>query len=413
MTAYPQRVVVTGLGVLAPNGIGVDEFWRTLVAGRSGIKAITCFDASKLKCRIAGEISDFDPQDFLGGRQELPRVARNTQLALTATSMAVADAKLELSREREASPVPVVIGVSTSCMDVIEAGVAQANESGGQFAKPYMVTASPPHSVSSLVARELGVNTRVQTLSSACAAGLDAVAAAAAVIRSGHADVAITGGSDAPLTLSGFASFAATGLLSGRNDDPAKASRPFDLERDGGVLSEGAGIMVLENYEHALARGVRPYLEVRGFGTGFDTNGHPPLTGLADTMAMALANSGLRPEAIDYICAHGPSDAAQDRVETETIKKVWGQRAYRVPVGSIKGVTGNPLAAAGPLQIIACALAMRRGVLPQTANYEYPDPECDLDYIAGESRRSAVRWALVNSHGIGGGNSSMAVRSLN
>ena len=232
------------------------------------------------------------------------------------------------------------------------------------------------------------------------------------MIRSGRADVAIAGGADAPITRTGFTSFAAAGLVSTRDLDPSRASRPFDLDRDSGVISEGSGVVILENLTHALSRGVDPYLEITGYGMNADAHADLPGCGLDETMRMALANAGRRPEDVDYVCAHGPGHPVLDRIETEMIKKTLGKRAYDIPVSSIKGVTGNPLAAAGPMQLVTCALAFQNGIVPPTANCEKSDPDCDLDYVTGKPRKAHLECAMINSHGLGGRNCSLVVQRV-
>jgi minimal PKS ketosynthase (KS/KS alpha) len=263
--------------------------------------------------------------------------------------------------------------------------------------------------VAATLAEYLGTRVSIQTVSTACKAGADALLLAAEEVRMGRVDFAIAGGVDAPITSSTCAAFSASRLLSARNEDPAHASRPFDRDRDGGVLGEGAGVVVIESLAHARARGAHIWLEVCGGASHPDALGAPAADGLGACMTVALANTRLCGEAIDYICAHGPSDPVIDRVETEMIRNTFGRHAYRIPVSSIKGVTGNPLAAAGPMELIACALAMRDDRLPPTANYSTPDPACDLDYVP-QARRMRIEHALINVHGMGGGNTTLVVR---
>ena len=404
-----NRVVVTGLGVIAPNGIGNEAFWSSLIAGHSGIGPITLFDPSQHPCRIAGEVKGFDPSIHLGPNINVKRLARQTQFALAATYLALKDAVLtEASLEREAV-VPLVLGVSSSAIEVIEQGMDRLLERGPGKVPSHIVHACQPHQAASIVTQHVPLLTQSTTISSACAAGLDAIAAATDLIRSGKADVALCGGADAPINPLTFACLARAGLVSLRNDTPEQASRPFDYDRDSGVISEGAGILVLENLYHARGRGANPYLEITGYATRMDTDLQVAGSGLDLSMMEALANSGKRPEHVDYICAHGPGHPILDVIETSMIKKVFGSLAYKLPISSIKGVTGNPLAAAGPLQAIACALAFRHGIIPPTANLEKPDPDCDLDYVPLRARQHRFACALINAHGLGGGNSTLIV----
>ena len=407
-----HRVVITGMGVLAPNGTGLQAFWQSLLAGQSGIGPITRFDASEFKSRIAGEVKNFDPFDYIEPAWKPKRMARHTQLAFAASMMALRDAGLDPDNLELPSPTPVVIGVSTSAIDVIESVYNSLQKNGPNRAPTSSSAASIPQAAANAIADRIGASARAATISSACPSGLDALADATALIRSGEADIAIAGGADAPITPLTMSSFIASGLSSYRNDEPERASRPFDLERDSGVISEGAGVFVLESLERAEARGARPYLEICGYGKQRDLDPTRPGSGLEDSMIAALANAGCSPLDIDYISAYGPGHPLLDAVEVEVIKKVFGRHAYCVPVSSIKGVTGNALAAGGPFQVTACALIVRDQIIPPTANYEVEDPKCDLDFIPGRARRTTVNCALVNVRGIGGSASTMVVRRV-
>jgi 3-oxoacyl-[acyl-carrier-protein] synthase II len=407
-----NRVVITGMGVIAPNGIGLEAFWSSLLAGRSGIGPITHFDASDFKSRIAGEVKDFDPLDYIEPELRPHRMARHTQLAYAAAMMALRDAGLNIYNLELPSPTPVVIGVSTSAIDVIES-VWEAVQGGKPNRAPTTsAAASIPQAAANAIADRLGACANAVTVSSACPSGMDAIADAAAMIRSGEAELAIAGGADAPITPLTMASFIAGGLSSLRNDEPERASRPFDLERDSGVISEGAGVFILENLEHAEARGARGYVELGGYGKQRDLNPERPGSGLEHSMKLALANTGYTERNIDYISAYGPGHPVLDAAEVQIIKKVFGDRAYSIPVSSIKGVTGNALAAGGPFQIIACALAIRDHLIPPTANYEVADPACDLDFVPNRSRKIKLNSTLVNVRGLGGGASTMVLTRI-
>lgn len=400
---------MTGLGVVAPNGIGKTDFWESLEAGRSAIGPISLFETNGLKTTIAGEVRDFDVLEHIDLAFKPSRLGRFTQFALTAAKLALDDAHIGKDDLRRFGPVFVGIGVSTSDTEIIERQVLRIEKGGHRNASPFTAIASLPQAAAGAIAEMLDVPVQTLTVSTGCPAGLDAVAAAAREIASGRADMAIAGGADAPITLLTVATFCASGSMSTRNDDPTHASRPFDRQRDGGLIAEGAGVLFLEDLDSAMARGVEPLLEIRGYGAASDPDAQNPSSGLKDSMAAALDNSGYRPADIDYICAHGPSDPVLDRVETIAIKKLFGKKAYSLPVSSIKGVTGNPLAAAGPMQIVACAMAMQKGLIPPTANYEVSDPHCDLDYVPLKARRSGMKLAIVNNHGFGGSNSSMVL----
>lgn len=406
--------MVTGMGVVSPNGIGLDTFWKSVLAPKSGIGPITLFDASAFKSRIAGEVKDFDPLDYIEPDLKPKRMARHTQFAYTAAMMALKDAGLDLDNLQLPSPTPVVIGVSTSALDVIERVFHEVvGDAGPNRVSPTELGASKPQAAANVIADRIGMCAHAATVSSACPSGLDALAVAAAMIRSGEADIAIAGGADAPITPLAMASFIASGLSSERNSEPETASRPFDLSRDSGVISEGAGILVLENRERAEARGARCYAEISGYGTQRDMDVHKPASGLEFSMELALANARQSADEIDYISAYGPGHPLLDAVEVELIKRVFGRRAYWLPVSSIKGVTGNPLAAGGPFQVITCALSIRDQILPPTANYEIPDPACDLDCVPNRARRAKVHSTLINVRGLGGSASSLVLNQVN
>lgn len=407
-----NRVVVTGMGVLAPNGIGLDAFWDSLIQGRSGIGPITFFDADGMRSRIAGEITDFKPLDHIEAQQKPGRMARHTQLAYSAALMAIRDAGLEISEDDLPSPTPVVVGVSTSAMDIIERSISEFQRRGMAGISPTAVGALTPQAAANVIADRIGTNAHATTVSSACPSGLDAVAVAAKFIQSGDAELAIAGGADAPITKHTFAAFTATGLSSCRNEHPEKASRPFDLERDSGVISEGAGMFVLENLERARARGARIYMEISGYARQRDHTTEAPGSGLVDTMRLALANAALTVNDVDYISAYGPGHPVLDAAEVQHIKTVFGRRAYSVPISSIKGVTGNPLAAGGPLQLASCGLIFRHQMLVPTANYEFEDPDCDLDFVPRHPRKQKVDCILINVRGLGGSTTSLVVERV-
>ncbi|MDD2709766.1 MAG: beta-ketoacyl-[acyl-carrier-protein] synthase family protein [Verrucomicrobiae bacterium] len=405
-----NQVVITGLGVVAPNGVGIDPFWKSLVEGRSGIGKITQFDASTFKCRIAGEVKDLSLKDSLPASLKVNRLARHTHLALVAFHQALESARFD--PKASPHPLPIIMGVSTSALELFERGVADYLRKGPTGVSPYVVPFSSPQAVTSALADSAGVSTQTSTLSTACPSGLDAIAAGADLIRSGKADVVIAGGADSPICGYAFSGFANSRLVPFGELDPKNASRPFDARRESGVLSEAAGVVVLESLDHARARGADVYLQITGYGTHMDTVKDVPGSGLEQSMLMAIANAGCGIKDIDLICAHGPGHPVLDVNETDAIKKVFGRQSYVTPVTSIKGVVGNPLAAAGPLQVIACCLAIRHQMVPPTANYEEPDPKCDLDYVGEGARMARMGRILINSHGIAGTNSSLMVEQV-
>ena len=406
-----NRVVVTGIGVIAPNGVGLRHFWESILAGRSGIGPITLFDASGFKSRIAGEVKNFDPLEYIEPELKPKRMARHTQFAYAATKMALKDANVRMSELP--SPTPVVIGVSMNAMDLIERAYEAVQQHGPNRVPTSTSAASIPQAPATVIADRIGSCARAITVSAACPSGLDAIADSANMVRTGEADLAICGGTDAPITPLVMSTFIASGLASYQNEFPEKASRPFDLERDSGVISEGACIFVLENFERAEARGAKIYLEIAGYGKQRDMDPNRPASGLSGSMKMALANAACTVDEIDYISAYGPGHPVLDIAEVDIIKEVFGERAYSVPVSSIKAVTGNALSAGGPFQLAATALIMRDQVIAPTANYEFVDPKCDLDFVPNRPRKGNVRRALINVRGIGGSASSLVVSKPN
>ena len=407
-----NRVVVTGMGVLAPNGTGLQEFWKSLVEGRSGIGPITRFDASAHRSRIAGEVKNFDPLDYMPAVWKPKRMARHTQLAYAATQLALKDAGFDPRETRPETILPVCIGVSTSAMDVLERGFQELMTRGPRGVNPGVVRNCQPQAVAHLISEKLGVVTQAMTISSACPSGVDAIANAATRIRSGEVDIAIAGGADAHVTPLAMACFASAGLSSMANDDPTRASRPYDAEGDTGVISEGAGIVVLENLDRAIARNARAYLEITGYSGQMDHDPDDPCGGLESAMSMAIANACRDISEIDYICSYGPGHPAMDMAEVKMIRRLFKDRADQIPVSSIKGVTGNPLAAAGPFQLISCALAFQHDAIPPSANHETAHDGFRLDFVPGKARRARTNCILINVRGLGGGNSSMVVERI-
>ncbi len=404
-----NRAVITGMGILAPNGIGLKAFWRSLVAGQSGIGPITLFDATGYRTRIAGEVKGFDPLDYMPAQWKPRRMARHTQLAFAATQLALQNANFDPAIKCGRSVLPVCIGVSTSALDVIERGFHELQHRGPRRVNSGVVSNCQPQAVAHLIAEKLGVETQATTISSACPSGIDAIALAATRIRLGETEIALAGGADAPVTPLTMASFAAAGLSSFANSEPQRASRPYDQGSDSGVISEGAAVVVVESLEHATARGARIYLEITGYAAQMDHDPSDPFAGLENSMRLALANARRQPRDVDYICSYGPGHPVLDAAEVKMIRRVFGPRADRVPISSIKGVTGNPLSAAGPFQLISCALAFQHNTIPPTANHEAPLPGCDLDFVPRKARKALLRCALINVRGLGGGNSSMVV----
>ena len=407
------RVVVTGMGVVAPTGIGLDIFWDSLIQCKSGIGPITLFDVTDYPLKIAGEVKNFDLRNHLNVSCKPYRLARQTQLALVAFKMAIDHAGLTKEQLESAGPLSMVLGVSSGGADIIEKAKEIIMTRGADRVRPYMVGACQPHAIGAALVQYLGVQTIVTTISEACPSGLNAVATAAQKIKSGKADLVIVGGADSPLSNTGVAGFSAAGIPSLSTDfPPEKISRPFDAKRSGVVLAEGAGFLVLERLDSALARGAKPYMEIAGGAVFTDTPGLENMEGLFHSMNAAMTNAGIYPDQIDYICANAVSDLVGDRTETELIKRCFGPRAYQMPISSVRGVFGHALSAAGMFQLMACALSMEHQTIPPTANLYYPDPACDLDYVPLEPRKGRVDIALANSHGIGGENCTVVMKRV-
>ncbi|HWH70281.1 MAG TPA: beta-ketoacyl-ACP synthase II, partial [Candidatus Sulfotelmatobacter sp.] len=374
-------VVITGLGPVTPIGIGREAFWSAALAGVSGVAPVSGFDASAYTSRVAAEITDFHPESFLGPK-ELRNTDRFTQFAVAGTQLALADAGLapgDLAPYRTA----VVLGCGVGGVLIQEQALAALYEKGPQRVRPTSVVQVNVSSAAGEIALAYGFKGPNLTVSTACSSANNAIGLAADLIRSGRADVAITGGTEAAIAPLTFAGFACMRALSTRNDDPRGASRPFDKGRDGFVMGEGAGILILESLEHARARGATPYAEVAGYATvaeGYHmVIPNPDGTEAAAAIRLALEAAGVAPEEVDYVSAHGTSTHANDCMETRALKMAFGQRAYQIPVNSLKSMTGHTLGAASGIEAIACALSIKTGWLHPTINYQDPDPECDLD----------------------------------
>jgi len=407
-----QRVVVTGLGVIAPNGIGKDNYWASIIAGKSGITRITGFDVSQYPTQIAGEVNGFDPIQYMS--KDKPKfMSRFAQFALASSKMAIEDAGLDLSRE-DRNRVGIASGTAVGGLQIVEEQCEIFHEKGADGVSPFSAMITNPNAGVGVIAVELKLGGPNITISTACSAGLNSIGYAFDTIANGRADVMIAVGADAPLFPVTFDFFCAAQVLSRRNGDPRKASRPFDRFRDGYVLSEGAGAVILEKMEHALERGAKIYGEVAGYGITNDSYSmhkmEPTGKEVARTIRLALENAGLAPEDIDYINAHGSSSLIADKRETMAIKAAFGNYAYKVPISSIKSMIGQPLAATGTIQFITAALAIENSCLPPTINYEEPDPDCDLDYVPNQARVHEVKAAMVNSFGQGGNNISAILK---
>ena len=407
------RVVVTGFGLITPIGTGVDAFWDSLRNGRAGIRRITQFDPTPLTSQIAGEVPSFDPGEFIN-RKEARRMSRASQFAVAAAQLAVRDAGLTID-DGNREDVGVLIASGASSPQEMEGMVRDYARGGFGKINPFHVTGSLPNMPSCQVAINLGLVGYTSAVCTACAAGSQAIGESAEVIRRGEAQVMLAGGTEGPIAETCMAGFCSLRAVSTRNDDPMRASRPFDAGRDGFILSEGTGILVLEGYEHARQRGARMYAELIGYGSGCDayhvTAPDPQGRGAARAMRRALKRADVTPDQIDYINAHATSTEVGDIAETLAIKTVFGERAYSIPISSTKSMTGHMTTAAGAVEAAAAILAMRNRLIPPTINYETPDPACDLDYVPNQARPAELNTVLSNSFGFGGINSVLIFRN--
>ena len=406
------RVVVTGIGCFSPLGLDMATTWQNLVAGKSGIDYITLFDAANLKTRFAGEVKGFEPTNYIG-RKEARRMDRFAQLSVAASIQAVGQSKLEINsgnRDR----IGVIVGSGIGGLTTLYEETKVLLEQGPSKVTPFLV----PMMISDMAAAQVSITLGIKGINlgvtSACSSSSDAIGVAYALIKHGDADAAVTGGSEAIINPIGIASFNALNALSTRNDAPQQASRPFDADRDGFVIGEGACILVLESLDHARQRGATILAEMIAYGASGDafhiTQPDEGGDGAARAMRMALNKAGLTPADIDYVNAHGTSTPMNDRVETIAIKTVFGDQAYRVPISSTKSMTGHLIGAAGALEAAVCIMAIQNGVIPPTINQMTRSPECDLDYVPNVARQVKVTTALSNTFGFGGHNSVLILR---
>jgi 3-oxoacyl-[acyl-carrier-protein] synthase II len=405
-----RRVVITGLGVVTPVGNTVETFWKNLTEGRSGIRKIQAFDTSEYDCQIAGEVRDFDPKDFFNNFKDARRTDRFTQLAMAAAKMSVQDSGLELDRvNRDRFGVLVSSGIGG--LKTLEDQHNILMNKGPSRVSPFTIPMLISNMASGLISMGFGLRGPSMCIVTACATSNNAIGESWRMIKFGDADAFLAGGSEASIVSIGLAGFSAMKALSRRNDEPERASRPFDRDRDGFVMSEGAGVVVVEELEHAKARGAKIYCELSGYGLSADAY-HitaPPEDGEGAVRAikLALEHARISPEKVDYINAHATSTDIGDICETRAIKTVFGDYAHQVSISSTKSMTGHCLGGAGAVEMAACALAIRDGVIPPTINLENPDPQCDLDYTPNVAREKKVRVAVNNSFGFGGHNATL------
>ena len=408
-----RRVVITGMGVTSPVGTTLEKFWAALLAGKSGVRRITRFDASKFPCQIAGEIPDFEVEHYLSAK-EARRMSFASQIALAVIQMAVTDAGLP-DRFPNPERVGVSLGTAIGGLERAFGAYREFLEKGLSKVNPFVIPSAMHNTATFHVAERYTAQGPNKTIVTACAAGTQAVGEAAEMIRLGHADVVLTGGAEAAVSDFMFAGFAAMRALPlNYNDEPERASRPFDAAREGFVFSEGAAGLVLESLEHAQQRGARIYAEVAGHASSSDAfhiaTLEPSGNGALRTMRWALEDAQLPPSEVGYVNAHGTSTLTNDAVETLAIKLLFGERAYDIPISSTKSMLGHAMGASGAIEAVVCALTILRGQIHPTINLEHPDPACDLDYVADGPRQAEVRVALSNSFGLGGQNACLVLR---
>lgn len=408
------RVVVTGMGAITPVGLDVPSTWESLTAGKCGIDYITAFDASDHETKIAAEVKGFEPSEYMD-RKEVRRMDRFMQLAVGAAAQALKQADLKVD-DGNADDIGVFIGTGIGGIGALSQQFKVLTEKGPSRLSPFLSTMFIGNMASGQVAISFGLKGPNICTTTACASGGHAIGEAFENIRRGAAKAILAGGSDAPVVPICIGAFNAMNALSTRNDEPAKASRPFDSQRDGFIVGEGAGVLVLEDYEFAKARGAKILAEIIGYGASADAF-HvtaPPEggAGAAKAMQRALKQAGLNAADVSYINAHGTSTPLNDKAESDAIKTVFGDYAYKIPVSSTKSMTGHLIGAAGAVEAIVCVMAINTGTIPPTINQEYPDPACDLDYVPNVARRAKVRVALSNSLGFGGHNSSIIISEV-
>jgi len=409
-----HRVVITGLGVITPLGSEKEIFWGNLIKGKSGIDYITHFDTKDFPSKIGAEVKDFDPLKYISSK-EARRMDKFIQFAVASAKLAIGDARLDLDKV-DRDKIGVLVGSGIGGIETIEREHKKLLAKGPSRISPFLIPMLIVNMAPGQISIELGLKGPNSSVATACSSATHAIGDAFKIVQRGDAEIMLTGGTETALTPLGFGGFCAMRALSTRNDDPKRASRPFDKLRDGFLMGEGAGIIILETLESAKRRRVKIYAEICGYGLTADayhiTAPAPGGEGAARCMEMALRDAGISPESIDYINAHGTSTQLNDKYETMAVKKAFGEHAYKLAVGSTKSMTGHLLGAAGGVEAAICALVLERGVIPPTINYEYPDPDCDLDYIPNQARKSEVKVALSNSLGFGGHNASLVFKKF-
>ena len=411
-----RRVVITGLGAITPIGSDVETFWSNLKNGVSGIRAIDSFDTTAYNCKIGGQVRDFDPKPFFKNPKDVRRTDRFTQLAMAAARMAVADSGIDIEKLERRDRFGVIVSTGIGGLKTLQDQLTILLTKGPSRNSPFTIPMLISNMASGVISMEFDLRGPNLCIVTACATSNNAIGEAWRIIKFGDADIFLAGGSEAGIVEIGLAGFSAMKALSARNDQPERASRPFDRDRDGFVISEGAGVVVVEELEHAKARGAKIYCEITGYGVSADayhmTAPPPDGEGAARAMQMALEHARRSPDQVDYVNAHATSTDIGDICETRAIKQVFGDYAYKVAISSTKSMTGHLLGGAGGVEMAACALAIRDSVIPPTINLENPGEECDLDYTPNVAREKKVRVALNNSFGFGGHNATLVATAF-
>ena len=410
-----KRVVITGQGIISPIGCSVASFWESLKQGKSGIGPLTSFDAKDYDCRIAGEVKDFDALSFGLSKKDANRMEKFIQYAIAAAKQAINDSALDLDKENK-ERIGVLVGSGIGSLRIIEEQHKILLKSGPSRLSPFLIPMLIVNEAAGQIGIIFGLKGPNSCVTTACASGSHAIGDAFRIIQRGDSDIMIAGGTESCIAPTGVGGFCALKALSKRNDEPQKASRPFDLQRDGFIMAEGSGIVILEELEHAKKRGANIYAEIVGYGMSADayhiTAPDPEGEGASRAMKLALEDARINPQEVSYINAHGTSTKLNDKVETLAIKRALGERAKKVMVSSTKSMTGHLLGAAGGVEFIACCLAIKDKTVPPTTNYEYPDPDCDLDYVPNSARQAEVNVCASNSLGFGGHNATLVVKKF-
>lgn len=408
-----KRAVITGLGLITPIGSSKEDFWKSVSNGKSGVKKLTRFNSSPFRTKLAAEIDDFDPEKFIAPK-DIVRMDRFAHFAIAATSLAIEDGGLKIDDDIK-KKTGVILGSGGGGIISHETAAEDLFVRGYRHVNPLSVPLVMPNAGSSNICMHFGFTGISYCLSTACSSGTNAIGEAYQKIKNGYADIIIAGGAEAPISPVHYSAWDKLRAMSTKNDEPEKAIKPFSKNRDGLVMGEGAGMLIIESLENARSRSARVYAEIVGYGSSSDAFHltYPNKKQEVRAIKMALADAGVDPEMVSYINSHGTATLANDKVETESIKEVFGEKAYSIPISSTKSMIGHPLGASGAIELITCILAMEKSYIPPTINYEVPDPECDLDYVPNVGREDQIDIAMSNSFGFGGSNAILIIKKWN